>query len=43
MTKQHDRLPASNPVSWPGPTGWWYIPAIWLVVFLVAALAWTLA
>ena len=41
MTKQHDRAPARDTVSWPGPTGWWYIPAIWLVVLLVAALAWT--
>jgi hypothetical protein len=37
MIKQHDHPSA----SWPGPTGWWYIPPIWLVVFLVAALAWT--
>jgi hypothetical protein len=42
MTKPHDQLPANDLVSWTGPTGWWYIPAIWLVVFLVAALAWTL-
>ena len=42
MANQPERLPVRDPVSWPGPTGWWYIPAIWLVVFLVASLAWTL-
>ena len=28
--------------GWPGPVGWWYLPSIWAIVALVAALAWVL-
>jgi hypothetical protein len=35
--RQHIDVPARG--TWPGPVGWWYIPLIWLIVLLVAALA----
>jgi hypothetical protein len=38
--RQHIDIPARGTWSWPGPVGWWYIPLIWLIVLLVAALGW---
>jgi hypothetical protein len=38
--RQHIDVPVRGTWSWPGPVGWWYIPLIWLIVLLVAALAW---
>jgi hypothetical protein len=38
MPKQHDDSPVHDPASWPGPVGWWYVPLIWTVVALAAAL-----
>jgi hypothetical protein len=40
---KHDgdrRAPAVD--GWPGPVGWWYLPSIWAIVLLVAALGWAL-
>jgi hypothetical protein len=38
--RQHIDVPARGTWSWPGPVGWWYIPLIWLIVLLLAALGW---
>jgi hypothetical protein len=41
MPKQLDDTRPYENTAWPGPTGWWYLPLIWLVVVLVAMLAWS--
>jgi hypothetical protein len=27
--------------AWPGPVGWWTIPLVWLLVLMVAMIAWS--
>lgn len=41
MPKPEDDARWSTASTWPGPVGWWYIPLIWLVIVLVATLAWS--
>jgi hypothetical protein len=42
MRKQQDDISMPDTVSWPGPVGWWYIPLIWTIIAVAAALYWTL-
>ena len=40
MPKRHDDDRETYPRTWPFPIGSWVLPAFWLVVVLLASLAW---
>lgn len=41
MPQSDEDMRWQRAAAWPGPVGWWYLPAIWLVIVLIAALAWS--